>query len=665
MTGPTQPPLYESEINLQHFLLILRRRSPYLTAIFFFTILFTGVYSYRLTPLYQGSALLIFESNKQTSVDFASVKLGKADEFIQTQKRIITSHEVIGRVLDALHSHKPSRQEKQDDHFPGIGEFSKKVSVHLLRDTNLMQLKVTDPDPEKAALYTNTLAKIYIEYALEGIKASSGDAFIWLSEQVSILKTKLKKSEMDLLKYQQEEELTSIEKKQSSLDDNIAELNDKLSELAMQRIEKESILLEIRGSSGKLQDKQDIPEVLETSQIKFLKNEYNRVEIEFARISTKFKQNHPERIRLNAQLSFIKEKISAETKKVIKDLEIEYRLLQTKENAVKSSLQSFKKQARKLAEQAIEYGVLKREAESNKQLYSVLLERLKKTDIGNSVTSININILESAEIPKSPFTPDIPRNLLLGGVLGLFLGTGSCFLLEYFDNTVKDQHDLELFIGLDLIGTIPERKDAISLGGKMDKQVAGGYQESKIMLDFYRKKHLLKTFMITSTLPNEGKTSTVIGLGMSYAQAGKKVLMVDSDFLDPQLNIILGLPDKSGLFDYFYKEVIPSELATPTSQKNLFLLSAGLLPPNPVDLLTSEKMGQLLQILVGAFDLILIDTPPITSSNGVAVLASYFDGIVFIVRAGSTSYHASKNALKALKKVNVNPIGAVLTRTRE
>ena len=689
MTHSKQPEIHEQEINLHQFLLILRRRYPYLIAIFLIIVLLAGVYSSRQTPLYQGSTLMILEPNNNGPVDFESLNQVKMNEFLETQNKIITSRKVIGRVLEALnlqelpqaqqeggaglsHAVKEMRLKFQD--FFGaeqkkavepdlIKKFSGKISVEPLRNTNLMQLQVADQDPDKAALYANTLARIYIEYDLEDRRASSDNAFTWLSEQVTILKAKVQQSEMAVLKYKQEEALTSIEKKQGTVEDKITELNDNLSKLVMERMEKEAILQEIRGLADKLHKAGSLPEVLENSQIKLLKEEYNRIDIEFARISTKFKKKHPERVRLSTQLSYIRKNIIAEAKKVIKDFEIACRILQKKESALENSLESYKRKAQRIAEQAIEHGALKREAESNKQMYKVLLERLKETDIGSSIVANNIRIVDKAVVPNAPFSPNISRNMLLAGVLGLFFGTGACFLIEYFDNTIKNRQDLELLLGLDFIGAVPEKKITVSLGGTMDKLVRRAYHDSKSMLDFYSKEHLLKTLMVTSALPGEGKTATIASLGITYARAGKKILLIDCDIFKPRLSKTLKLPNSPGLFDYFYKNASPDELVMQTPEKNLFLLPSGLIPPNPSELISSKKMGQLLAFFADKFDLVLIDTPPISASNGIAILASYLDGVALVVRASSTNYHASNSALRDLKKVKANVIGAILTRT--
>ncbi|MCI5159430.1 MAG: hypothetical protein D3906_13550, partial [Candidatus Electrothrix sp. AUS1_2] len=225
MTDSKQPAIQEQEINLHQFLLVVRRRYPYLIAIFFVCVLLAGVYSFRQIPLYHGTALLIFEPGNNTApVDFANFDQIKLNDFIETQKKIITSRRVVGRTLEALNIQELSpkdtgglvatvrealrnarnflstEQENPVEPDP-IELFTKQITAEPLHNTNLMQLQVADPDPEKAARYTNTLARIYIEYDLEDRRNASGNAFTWLSEQVAILKAKVQTSEMDLLKY--------------------------------------------------------------------------------------------------------------------------------------------------------------------------------------------------------------------------------------------------------------------------------------------------------------------------------------------------------------------------------------------------------------------------------------------------------------------------------
>ncbi|XCN74787.1 MAG: polysaccharide biosynthesis tyrosine autokinase [Candidatus Electrothrix aestuarii] len=686
----TQPAIQEQEINLHQFLRILRRRYPYLIAIMLVIVLLAGVRSFRAIPLYKGSTLLIFEKKNNAPVDFATITQDGANESLATQEKIITSRKVIARVLDAINAEKLPQQEKkflQDSGFKlsnfiksikkavgfpekkivpdPIQRFRRKIAITSLRSTNLMQIQVTDPDPEKAALYANTLARIYIEYNLEDRRAASGNAFTWLSEQVAVLKAKVQKSEMDLLKYKQEESLTSLEKRQNTVDDKITELNENLSALVLDRMEKMAILQEIRGMADKLHKIDSIPEIMENSQIKLLKEEYSRLEIEFARISTKFKKNHPERIRLSTQLSHIKKRITAEAGKVVKDLEIGIHILQKKEETLAQSLDSYKKQARRIAEQAIEYGVLKREAESNKQMYKVLLERLKETDIGSSIIANNIRIVDLAKIPQRPFTPNIRRDMMLAGILGLFLGGGVCFLIEYFDNTIKGRDDLELLLGVDFIGAVPEKKHSLTLGGPIDKIVSRGHHETMSLLEFYRENHLLKTLMVTSTVAGEGKTTTAAGLALIYARAGKKVLLVDADIFKPRLCKVLGCPERPGLFDYFYKDTLPENLIQQTDEENLFILPCGLIPSNPTEIISSQKMRELLNSLGNDFDLLLIDSAPVTASSGISILASHLDGVALIIQAHSTNYHQVISVLKGLKKVRANVVGGILTRTNK
>ncbi|MCI5224054.1 MAG: polysaccharide biosynthesis tyrosine autokinase, partial [Candidatus Electrothrix sp. AR4] len=356
----------------------------------------------------------------------------------------------------------------------------------------------------------------------------------------------------------------------------------------------------------------------------------------------------------------------AESKKITNDLKIACRIIQDREVNVNNALQSLKKDSMRLAEQAIQYGVLKREAESNRQMYAVLLERLKQTDIGGSIVVNNIRVIDNARIPKKPFKPNIPRNLLLSGVLGLFIGTGLCFLIEFFDNSFRNENDVASRLNLPLIGTIPYSKSKnriISNGNnKLEHLVSKEYQESKAMLDFHRQEGSLDTLLVTSALQSEGKTVSVAALGMAFAHAGTKVLLVDADITTTQsLSKIFSVDKASGLSDFFIKNNDPAGLIQKTTLDNLYLLPRGLTPADPAELLGSRKMKQLIHNMKGKFDLVIIDSPPVSVTLGVSLLGNFIDGTVFIIRSNSTSTSMARDAVDSLRKLKVNIIGALLT----
>lgn len=631
--------------------------------------------------------MIIFEPNNQSPVDFANLDMGKINDFLETQKKIVTSRKVISRVFNALNLADTVKKTDSSGLFgflklsditgifrqTEIAEiepdpveiFRKSISVESLRNTNLLEIKVVSSDPKKAALYTNTLSELYIEYDLEDRRASSNNAFTWLSEQVAILKAKVKQSEMDVLKYKQEEELSSLEKRQSTVDDKITELNDTYSKLLLQRMEKEAILREIKKLGKKLRRGDNIPGLQENEQLKLLKKEYTKIEIELAKVSTKYKKNHPERVRLKSQLSLVAKTISKEAKKIISDLEIETRIFRDREDNIQNALQAQKKLARRIAEQAIQYGVLKREAESNKQMYNVLLERLKETDIGGSIVANNIRIVDESQVPRYPYKPNIPRNLLLAAVLGLFLGTGACFLIEYFDNTFKNENDVETFLDLPLVGAVSNKEAKISVGGKLEGLLSRGYQESKSMLEHYRTEHILNSLLITSSVAGEGKTTSSASIAMAFARSGTKTLLIDADIFKPALSKMFSFGDKHGLSDYLLKNEDPAGLIQKTEMDNLYMLPAGLVPPNPEELFASDSMKELAVNITKDFDLVIFDSPPLAATLGVAILGSVVDGTTLVVKSHATSHSIASRTVATFRKLKVNTVGVILTRTKK
>ncbi|XOF35442.1 MAG: polysaccharide biosynthesis tyrosine autokinase [Candidatus Electrothrix sp. YB6] len=434
-------------------------------------------------------------------------------------------------------------------------------------------------------------------------------------------------------------------------------------------MEKESVLRELDGIEKDLTNNklEDLPAFLENSQIEFLKLNYNAIELNLARVETKFKPKHPELIRLNAQLSRVRERIFSEAKKIKNDLIIEYRLIQDREEDVVNQIKIFKQESIRLAKQAIQYQVLTREAESNRQMYNVVLDQLKKTDIGGSIVANNIRVIDKAQVPEKAFEPNIPRNMLFAAVLGLFLGTGVCFLVEYSDHSFKDAHDV-LPLDLSLIGDIPylqeEKKNKAA--DQLDRFTADrSYEECKAILDLHRKEESLNTFLLTSAVQGEGKTTSVASLALLFAKTGAKVLMVDADMVTAGLSEIFSLKKEPGLVELVTGNEAPAELIRKTALDNLYLLPVGSAPADPTELLGSDAMKQFIDNVKKDFDLVLIDSPSASITLGAVLLGHFVDRTVFIIKSNSTSRSAVNSALDTLKKLKVNILGVILTGVKQ
>lgn len=310
--------------------------------------------------------------------------------------------------------------------------------------------------------------------------------------------------------------------------------------------------------------------------------------------------------------------------------------------------------------------VLKHEVDTNQQIYEALLKRVKETTLVEEVKSFNIYILDKAEIPKSPLKPKTFKNILLAIMLGLGGGVGVAFFLEYLDNTFKGPEDIEEKLALPLLGIVPLIKKTDAGDGPIESLVLTN-QKSAVGESYkaLRTSVLLssgdpvKSFVVTSSVENEGKTTTAINLAISFAQLEKKVLLVDADLRKPKVHTILGLDNAVGFSSYLSRQTVHENIRE-TGMPNLSFLSAGPLPPNPSELLSSRRMKDFLEIITNSFDIVVFDSPPLITVTDTLILSAQTDGTLMVVKSGSTTFDIAKRGLKLLMDANIKILGAVL-----
>jgi capsular exopolysaccharide synthesis family protein len=537
-----------------------------------------------------------------------------------------------------------------------------RISVEPVKDTRLVKISVTHTDPVLASKQVNSLGDAFIQHNLEDRQKSSKSAFEWLSEQLKILERNVDDSEKSLLEYTELNDIVSLEKRQALLEERISNTNENYTNEINKRIELETMLHEISDLMTDPEMLESLPRILDNPFIQQLKQERNKTELELSKVSKKYKEKHPQIINLNSQLTNINQRLQSEIRKIAKNMEIECRISKSKENTIHSNLESLKRESLRLAKQAIEYGVLSREAESNRQLYEVLLHRLKETDISGNINYNNIRIIDKAQVPVSPISPNRKRDAMLGLLLGVGLGVGICFLLDYFDDTIWKEEDIKRYLQQTVIGMVPRVEDFYGAdAGIIEK----AYREIRTVLNVYKTDHALKTLLLTSALKEEGKSTSVLSLGKSFAQLNIKVLLIDADLFKPTLSKQLRVVDHPGIYDYYFHGKSTDEIIVATDYEKLFIIPSGLIAPNPSEILSSSKMRQLIEQVKSEFDLVIIDSPPVTAALEIAALGNVVDGIALAARSNNTSIAVIKKVLNSITTMHGNVIGVILTWAKE
>ncbi|MEP7068484.1 MAG: polysaccharide biosynthesis tyrosine autokinase, partial [Usitatibacter sp.] len=316
------------------------------------------------------------------------------------------------------------------------------------------------------------------------------------------------------------------------------------------------------------------------------------------------------------------------------------------------------------------YSILKREVDTNRTLYDGLLQRLKEIGVAGGVGINNISVVDKARVPAYPFKPDLGRNVTMGLAIGLIIGLLVAWLLEHLDDSIRFADDVERETGAAVLGVVPKLKTTessrrgIALGPHLDPTSAfsESYRSVRTALQFSTSSGAPRRLVVTSSSKNEGKSTSALALAINFAQMGKPVLLVDADLRNPMLHKMLNLENTRGLSNYLSSNVTLLQMVHKTDIPNLFVMTTGPLPPNPVELLSGMKMISLLEQAEEHFAHVIVDGPPVLGIADSIVLSNQVENVVFVIESGRTRKGHAKASLKRLQQAGVHPLGVILTK---
>jgi len=610
------------------------------------------------TPEYRAAVMLQIDPPTPTFMSVTDALMGAGAywqnvDFYNTQFKVLKSKGLGEKVVKHL---KLDDQPPFKDNPEAGSLFMSYVGVEPFPETRLVTVTVTHTSPKEAALWVNALGDVYIESSLEGRVETARKAYEWLQERLTATQVSMREAQDKLFRSYEGQDLFVPEGSVSAVSTSIAKLNEDYISARTRRITIEAAVQQARDMRGAGQSLETIPQVAADSVILGLNTQIAGLNVDLSRLLEKYKTAHPEVQKIEAQLAEIRKSRAARAEGIVGGLQAEYLQLQRRENELKSAIDGQKSLATTQSRKASELEALKKEAESSKSLYDVLLQKLNESDIAASIRSNNVSIVEKASPPTSPIRPDKKRIALLGMVLGLALGVGLVLARDYLDNTLRDPEEVERYLHLDLLAAVPRYEtDNAHL-------VTEAYQNLRTALLFARKSEEGQVVLITGSAPQEGKTTTLVNIAKLLAGAGEKTVVLDCDLRRAQLHQRLGLDREPGLTDHFVKHVPLDQLLKATDQPNLFVLTAGPLPPNPPALLARRAVPELLAELKARFEWILVDSPPLASVTDALLLARHADEVVMVVQHNKVDKKVVKRSVNALRKAAPNLLGVVLNQ---
>jgi succinoglycan biosynthesis transport protein ExoP len=608
------------------------------------------------TPEYRAAAMVQIDPPTPTALTVTDALVGGGNywqnaDFYNTQFNVLRSRGLAEKAIEQL---------KLTDRppFKGVSDpariFQSHVTIEPVPESRLVMVQITHTDPKEAALWANTLADVYVEQSVAVMVDSARRAYDWLQERLVATQQKMREAQDKLFKSYQTQDLFVPEGSISAVSTSITKLTSDFIEAQARRIALEAALKQMTQMRAAGQSLDSVPQVAADSGVQSINNQLSVLDLELSRLKEKYKEAHPEVQRVQSQVLELRKAKEARFQQVIEALRSEYGQLQKRETELKSAIESQKAQATSQSRKGSELEALKKESESASNLYQVLLQKLSETDIAASIRTNNVRLVERASPPNSPFRPDRRKIAGSGLVLGLVLGIGLVFGHDYLENTIRDPEEVERYLHMNLIASVPKYdEDTVHL-------VTEAYQNIRTALIFGRKEQGGQVVLITSTAPQEGKTTTLVNLAKLLASSGEKAVAVDCDLRRAQLHERLGLRREPGLTNYFVEQEDLDRLIRPSRIPNLYALTAGALPPNPPAILTRKNFPDLLDHLRRHFEWILVDSPPLASVTDALLLARYADITVFVVQHNKVDKKLVKRNVSVLRRVADNVLGAVL-----
>ncbi|HUA13867.1 MAG TPA: polysaccharide biosynthesis tyrosine autokinase [Verrucomicrobiae bacterium] len=702
-------PLPSQESPVSEYIRILIKRKWLIVTCLAVVFSVVAIASLKMTPIYEASGTI--EINKpDASLNFQNSATFSLDYYdpteLETELKILQSDLLALQVIRELNLDRSPAFGGASPMDPSIelapdplqadparasallGGFKGNLHVALSPNSRIIEVHYRSSDPQMASNIVNALMQTYVENNFKARFESTMQASDWLQRQLVDMQMKVETSQEKLVRYQKEHEILGIDEKQNITTAKLDELNKELTAAESDRMDKEAFyrLVEsgdpdaIAASAGSVDTGasgiQTASQLLDT-----LRARQADLKIQAADLNTTFGPSYPKLAELNNQLKEIDAQIRAEMKQIASKVRGEYMTSLQRENMLREALEKQKQEENKLNESAIEFNLLKRDADTYRTLYEDLLQKLKEAGVSAGLKSNNFRIVDSARPPTAPIEPNVPRNLLFSIALGLATGVGLAFLLEGLDNTIRTTEQAQMVSGLAALGMIPlgskasrdpaspkrlviaSSKEAVELITQVrpQSQMAESYRALRTSLLLSNLGSPPKVIMVTSALPQEGKTTTSINCAVVLAQKGVRVLLIDADLRRPSIHKTLGMGPRSGLSNVLTGSTTLEQAISHTPVlPNLSVLPAGTPPPNPAELLASSQMKDVLAKLSEQYDHIVVDTPPSLSVTDAVVLSQRADAVVLVIRSGQTTKQALRRSRDILARVNAKVVGVLL-----
>ncbi len=683
----------QGQIDLRSYLKVLLRRKWILVSSIGLLLVFTLLFSFLSPKVFEAStAVLIDQRGREFAFSSPSGYIRRQSE-INNQCEILRSESLAQRVIESLKSRSSSAGLSVLVGPDSVEALLKSISSKQVRDTDIISISARAPTADEAALIANTVADCFLEQSLLATKGEVSEVRNFLEEQLPIVETRLRESEESLRRFKEENALLSLTEETKGLTSKLSHFDRLSSETSAELATHEKRLSYLQGQLS--EEKKGLVERVGEVTSPFvlsLREELVQMETDYSTYQLQgLSPEHPKMVDLEKRIKNTRAKLKEETRKLLSrsigpadplslsqelsgkilSLEVDVDVLRAKKNAISKVIRQYSKRLSTLPEKEMELVRLQRDYEINESIFKMLRQRYEETKIVEAGKIAAVRVIDRARPPKFPIKPKKKRNLLFGLLVGVGLGIVGVTVAEQLDTSIKSVEEVESKLGLPVLGSIPmvsgdgyrvADSPRLVTSSSPHSPIAEAYRALRTNLKYTKLDESLKTILVTSAVPREGKSTVAANLAITTAQSGVKTLLVESDLRRPLVHAIFGVADEPGLTDLLVGRVAVEKVAAEMEVENLYIIPSGSLPPNPSELLGSSGMRSLVDRLRGEFDLIIFDSSPLATFTDAAVLGAELDGVALVVQLGRTKEDVLLRARHQLRNVQADILGVILNK---
>ena len=709
-TAPVRSNVPKTGLHPTEYLRVLYKRRWVAIPGFLLIFLSGAIDSVRTVPIYEARTQLLIEKDARRATSLNSVlEDGNSwyeDDFYPTQQRILQSRMLAERTVQSLEKKvrpeqvppgpsfslsvgglwsaamsgvrslfasptPPSREVRENPEArmraAAVGSFLGGVSVVPIRNSRLFDLKFRSPDPEYATWAVNELAKQYIEQSIQYRFGASQEASNYLREQLDEQRKKVEEADQKLQTYKVRNNALAVDDKQNIIVQKYNALSQQLTQAKIELYAREAEfqgLTKLRATNGALSS---YPAIAGDELVLKLTTDVATIEATRDREALTYGPQSSVMKSIDQQLATARGQLDNAVARKVQGIETERERARLNVANLEAALKSHSSEVLGLGAKTLEYNALEGEAESARKLYDNLLQRTNEISVSQEFKGTNIQVIDAAQVPGAPVLPQVRRDLMTSAAGGLALALFLAFVFEYFDSRVKSPEEIKAHFGLPFLGIVPIGPEGEGgVAPLLESDAPGPFGEAIRSLRtgvlFSSADDGARALIVTSTGPSEGKTVIASNLAIALARAGQRTIVVDADMRRPRMHAAVNRGQEPGLSNVLVGDTSLADATTQTAVANLWILPAGHIPPNPAELLGSNRFNDLLTDLKSKYDWIIIDAPPVMPVTDSAVLAHSAGPVLFVIGSEMTPRQTALTAVEQLRSVNAKFVGAVLNR---